>query len=389
MGAPDPRFTRLLVIDDEPGIRRMMELDLRADGYTVYTAADGDEGLKVFDRHRPSLVLTDLKMPGMDGIEVLRRIKERSPETEVIVITGHGDLDLAVESLRLRASDFITKPVDNRALEVALDRAIERLGMRAELKSYTEELEQRVKEATAQVLSSERLAAVGQTVAALVHSLKNMLSGLKGGLYMVRQGRLDGRDEKADQGVAMLERNVNRISVLVRDLLTLSKPREPELEPVDATELLAEAAEQQRALARDAGVELRVAPSDPLTLMADRLAVLDCLANLISNAVDAASGVVDGRVDLSLMKLDGDAVFTVEDNGPGLDQEASERIFEGFFSTKGAAGTGLGLMVTHKNASEHGGRVEYRRRPGGGASFLLALPLDPAASGQRARFANP
>ncbi len=389
MSAPDPRFSSLLVIDDEPGIRRMMALDLKADGYQVFTAADGDEGLRVFEQQRPALVLTDLKMPGMDGIEVLRLIKERWPETEVIVITGHGDLELAIESLRLRASDFITKPIDNRALEVALARATERLCLRAELKSYTEELERRVEEATARVLRNERLAAVGQTVAALVHSLKNMLSGLKGGLYMIQPDRPGSSPEKSAQGMAMLERNVRRISELVRDLLTLSKPRDPELEPLDGLELLAEATEQQRALARETGVELRIAPSGPVPLMADRRAVLDSLANLIGNAIDAAAGVAGGRVDLTLAEARGEAVFSVEDNGPGLDREAKERIFEGFFSTKGAAGTGLGLMVAQKNATEHGGRVEYRDRPGGGACFVLRLPKDAAAAtGPKVECAN-
>lgn len=117
----------ILVIDDERPTLRMFELYLGAYGYGVLTAASGEEGLAVFAAKRPPIVLTDIKMPGMDGLAVLRAIKEASPETEVVVITGHGDVDLALAALGLRATDFIDKPIRREALEAALDRANARL----------------------------------------------------------------------------------------------------------------------------------------------------------------------------------------------------------------------------------------------------------------------
>ena len=374
-----PDFHRLLLIDDEPGIRRMMWLDLTADGYQVNCAEDGASGLESFAREKPDIVLTDLKMPGMDGIEVLRRIKEMSPTTEVIVITGHGDLDLAIQALQLDASDFITKPVNEKALTVALKRASERLRLRRELDSHTQDLEHRVSEATARVLAAERLAAVGQTVATLVHSLKNMLSGLKGGAYMVGQGLAGGQREIADQGLEMLGRNLARVSRLVGDLLTLSKPRQPELGLVDLEGLCAEAVATMLAEARTKEVELACLPGPgPLQASLEYKAVLDAMLNLISNAIDAASQVPGGRVEVRLNPLDGQACLEVSDNGTGLDPEAQGRIFQGFYSSKGAAGTGLGLMVCQKTASEHGGRLEFTSLPGQGATFRLILPLTPA-----------
>lgn len=371
----DPRFRRLLVVDDEPGIRKMMSLDLSADGYQVFTAADGRQGLEVFQAERPDIVLTDLKMPGMDGLELLRLIKAESPDTEVIVITGHGDLELAIRSLQLNAGDFITKPINPDALDVALARAAQRLGLKTELKAYTQDLEERVSQATAKVLASERLAAVGQTVASLAHSIKNMLCGLKGGLYMINQGLTKDQPDRTVGGRQMLERNLHRVDRLVRDLLTLSKPRQPERERVDPAELLSDAVSCMRTQAEDQGVELLVEPAPPdLPCLADRQAVLDSLSNLISNAVDAAATVTGGKVKLRVYPSNGELVWEVADNGPGLDREARERIFEGFYSSKGAAGTGLGLMVTRKNAREHGGRVEYENLPQGGAAFRFILP---------------
>ncbi|MCB2228139.1 MAG: hybrid sensor histidine kinase/response regulator [Desulfarculaceae bacterium] len=376
--APLP-YRRLLLIDDEPGIRRMLSLSLEADGYEVSTAGGGAEGLAIFEQEKPDLVLTDLKMPGMDGIEVLERIKAMSPEAEVIVITGHGDLDLAIKSLRLQASDFITKPINDQALEVALERASQRLALKAELRSHTQELERRVAEATAQVVANERLAAVGQTVSALVHSIKNMLAGLKGGAYLVSQGLGQQRRNLCDEGLEMLNRNIGRVQDLVKDLLNIAKPRSPEAEPVDLGALVAEAAACLKSEADKRGVELVLVTPEhggPQT-MADGEMLLDAYLNLLSNAIDAAATVTRGRVTLSCREGVDGTCLQVQDNGPGLDPEAAERIFQGFYSTKGAAGTGLGLMVAKKTAEEHGGRVEFSSQPGEGAVFKLILPPVP------------
>lgn len=118
---------KILVIDDEKPTLAMFRLTLSALGYVVLTAENGREGLSVFQQERPAVVLTDIKMPGMDGIEVLRRIKEMDSGTEVIVITGHGDMDLAIQALNLDATDFINKPIGIQALEQALKRAHERM----------------------------------------------------------------------------------------------------------------------------------------------------------------------------------------------------------------------------------------------------------------------
>ncbi|MFH1059147.1 MAG: hybrid sensor histidine kinase/response regulator [Pseudomonadota bacterium] len=312
-----PRYNRLLLIDDEPGIRRLMALDLSAEGYAVATAEDGAQGLKLFAQDRPDIVITDLKMPGMDGIEVLRRVKAQSPGTEVIVITGHGDLDLAIQSLQLDASDFITKPIREEALAVALKRAGERLRLRAELDAYTRELEQRVAEATAKVLLNERLAAVGQTVSALVHSLKNMLAGLRGGAYLVRSGLEHERSEVTGQGLEMVERNLARVKGLVGDLLTLAKPREPELAETDLCQL-------GRGILGDLGPEAQrhdvelewCTAAAALNALVEERAVADAWLNLVGNAVDAAGQVTGGRVRAGAEVNGEEVCLWVSDNGP-------------------------------------------------------------------------
>jgi len=118
---------KILVVDDEKSTLGMFRLFLTAYGYTVLTAEHGTEGLRLFEKEKPLIVVTDIKMPGIDGIELLRRIKEMDKMTEVIMITGHGDMDLAVKALDLDAADFINKPIQRPALDSALRRAEYRL----------------------------------------------------------------------------------------------------------------------------------------------------------------------------------------------------------------------------------------------------------------------
>lgn len=118
---------KILVVDDEKSTLGMFKLFLTAYGYTVLTADNGAEGLSLFEKEKPPIVITDIKMPGMDGIELLRRVKEKDEMTEVIMITGHGDMELALKALDLNATDFINKPIQRPALDSALKRAEYRL----------------------------------------------------------------------------------------------------------------------------------------------------------------------------------------------------------------------------------------------------------------------
>ena len=137
---------KILLVDDEEGIRKVLDITLTDSGYQVFTAGNGEQALEIFRKESPPIVLTDIKMPGMDGIDLLKKIKEERPDTEVIMITGHGDMELAIQSLKFDATDFITKPINDEALEIALKRAEEKISLKAQLKEYTENLERLVEE---------------------------------------------------------------------------------------------------------------------------------------------------------------------------------------------------------------------------------------------------
>jgi len=173
---------KILLADDESGIRKVLGITLADMGYQVLTAENGEDALSVFSAERPAIVLTDIKMPVIDGIELLRRIKQQAPETEVIMISGHGDMDLAIKSLKLEATDFITKPINNDSLEIALKRATEKISMRRQLRQYTENLESLVAEKSAKLVALERMVAVDQAVEGISSALSSLAGDLEGGL---------------------------------------------------------------------------------------------------------------------------------------------------------------------------------------------------------------
>jgi signal transduction histidine kinase len=230
---------------------------------------------------------------------------------------------------------------------------------------------------------AERLAAVGQTVAALSHDLKNMLQGLMTGGEMIDRG-LNEKDEAfLQQGWRIVRKNQGRIHELVMNMLSYSKEREPAIEAVDLNALAREVVELllPRAKERGVGLGLRLDESLPL-VPADPTGLHRALLNVVANALDAAGEVQQGRVLVGTQRepvLDiakGAWVrLLVKDNGPGIPQEKLADVFRPFVSTKGAKGTGLGLAVSRKILREHGGDVVAESLVGKGSLFSLRLPL--------------
>lgn len=369
---------KLLLIDDEEGIRKVWGIALRDAGYEVITAKNGEEGLKFFSLEHPPIVLTDIRMPGMDGIQVLKSIKEMSPDTEVIVITGYGEMDLAIRSLQLDASDFINKPIGNEALFVALKRAEEKLEIKRKLKEYTENLERKVEEATRELIEAERLATIGQTVAGLAHAIKNILGGLKGGVYVVNTALKKQDRNLLKTGWNMVERNIDNISNLVLDMLNYSKERKPEYEVCSPNTVAEEVCGLMEPKARESGIEI-FRNFDPTIgeVSLDPKGIHCCLLNLVSNAIDACVSCPDrpGRVEVRTTTENKWAVrFDVSDNGCGMDEETQKKVFSRFFSTKGSKGTGLGLLVTQKIVQEHDGIINFVSEVGKGSTFTIRLP---------------
>jgi len=383
-------MTKLLIIDDERAILEVLDIFLTSEGYEVITAENGKEGLEIFEKEGGgiNLVITDIKMPEIEGLEVLRRIKAIDKDTEVIVVTGHGDMDSAIESLKYGASDFINKPVRFEALLLALERAKQKIAMSSQLKDYTKNLEQKIEERTLELrqaqeelMESERLATIGETVAGLAHYIKNILTGLRGGMYMVDVGMAKGKARMQQDGWGMVRRNIEKVSDLVLDLLKYSKERLPEPTVCSPNKIVLEGVELMREKAGQHGVKLSTDLDPNLKeALLDQDGINDVLLNLISNAIDACLYDIDTSKVWEVKvktRLESDAgsgeviLFQVIDNGAGMTDEVKAKLFTRFFSTKAGRGTGLGLLITQKIVDEQGGEVSVESEVGQGTTFSV------------------
>jgi len=227
---------------------------------------------------------------------------------------------------------------------------------------------------------AERMAAVGRTVAGLAHYIKNILTGLKGGAYVINSAMSKRDLELARKGWEMVEKNIDQISNIVTDMLIYSHERKPQYEWVNPNTLLEEVMELMEEKARTSGVMVvRDLQPDLEVVAMDRTAIHRCLLNLISNAIDACTleAIMEGNgvITVKTDRPHGWGVrFQVSDNGTGMNQETQKRLFTDFFTTKGYKGTGLGLPVTQRIVKEHGGELTFESRTGEGTTFNLMLP---------------
>jgi PAS domain S-box-containing protein len=287
------------------------------------------------------------------------------------VISGRKNEQLLHETT-VSTKDGEQVPV--RAAAVTLRQNGEAMGSAIVAHDLTE-----MKKLARETLEAERLAAVGQTVAGLAHGIKNILTGLEGGMYVTSSGLKKNDNKRVRQGWQMLERNMGRISALAKNLLAFSRGDTPEPKLIrpshvvrDVVELFREGAEQH-GIALLAEVDETIEPAwlDPEGLHS-------CLTNLVSNAMDAclASQNPSCTITLRLSENSGTIVIEVEDTGCGMDYEIKQRAFTSFFTTKGKGGTGIGLLITRKIVQQHGGSVTLTSTPGKGATFHLKFPRD-------------
>ena len=501
---------KILIVDDEELIVRLLSMSLKSDGYQTVSAFSGEQGLEVFKTEYPDIVVTDIKMPGMDGLELLKKIKEIDPEKEVIIVTGHGDIDSTIKALQLGASDFINKPVRDAALAIALERAKSKIAIRKKLEDYTTNLEIKIAEATEEIrrksnfqrllitssndaivafdkdwkvvvynpeaarvfgeaakdvrnkmaiddlytpkiarvfkcqvqneagqrnfpwkeqvihtkdgrqipvryasnvlfennefvgtvnffqdlteikrlekelVQSERLAAVGQTVSGLAHYVKNILIGLKGGSYIVDVGIQKNNTEKLRSGWETIKKNIKRIGDLTQDLLTYSKQREPEMENCSPNAIILELMELLKDFIASKNIKMVKDLNEGIgEVLADPKTIHHALLNIINNAIDACiedeniskkhEVKIKTYIDKTQMLC-----FEITDNGCGMDEETRKKLFTPMFSSKGGKGTGLGLLVTGKLIEEHKGFIEIETSPGVGSIFRVRLPYEKA-----------
>lgn len=365
----------ILLVDDEPDIREVLSLSLSDMGYHVYEAENGDQALRIFKDVQPPVVLTDIKMPGMDGIALLQNVKRENPETEVIMITGHGDMDLAVRSLKYEATDFIIKPINVDVLEFALQRAGEKILTRQKLREYTESLERLLREKTE---LQSHLSTLGLMIGSISHGIKGLLTGLDAGMYLLDSGFAKKDRQRINEGWEVTKTMIERIRKMVTDILFYAKERDLKWERIDVLSFADEVATAVAHKIKTHGIEFVTDFDTKAGLFEiDTSYVHSALINIFENAIDAClrdPSRPSHKIGFSVRYQKDCIRFDIRDTGIGMDDQTLAKLFTPLFSSKGNKGTGLGLFMANKIVAQHGGKIDVESKPGQGSLFSVKIP---------------
>ncbi len=365
----------VLLADDEEDIRDVLRISLSDMGYKVYSAQNGEEALQIFQTVMPMIVITDIKMPGMDGIDLLKKIKRENPDTEVIMITGHGDMELAIKSLKYKAVDFITKPINVDALEISVSRAREKVIMKQKLQEYTENLERLIQEKTE---LQDHLSSLGLMIGSISHGIKGLLTGLDGGMYLLNTGFSTENSDRIREGWDIVRFMVERIRKMILDILFYAKKRELNWEQINAVGFADDVARVVEPKIKNHGIEfVREFEESVGEFEIDAGYIHAAMVNILDNAVDAClkdKSKDSHKIVFSVRQAETFILFDISDNGIGMKQETVEKLFKLFFSTKGSTGTGFGLFISNQIIQQHGGKISVKSSPNKGTTFTISIP---------------
>ncbi len=383
---------KILVVDDEKVILDLTTMVLTSKGYLVETVASGSEALERAEAIRPSLILLDYMMPGMDGLAVLKQLREKLPDSYVVMFTGKGSEELAVELMKSGASDYIRKPFNNHDLVDRIENVLrirrieiknrelldERERLLEEIAGWNCELEQRVAEKTrelnlaqVEIIQAEKLGTLGHLSAGIAHEIRNPLNSISLFAQVLKQ-RQEGDVDVGNYSDKIIS-EIDRIDDLLIKLLSVSESSLAETAAVDMSVALSDALADFSSQFSLQNVELKLRLSDNTPpIVANAADIEQVFKNLIANALQE---MPDGGTLKVSMSFDENCVsIEFADSGAGIADEHLNRIFDPFFTTK-PKGTGFGLSSVLRIVKNCHGRVAGGNRPEGGAVFSLEFPI--------------
>ena len=347
-------MARILVIDDSPYVVSLTSKMLAREGYDVMSRPDGESGLLAVMEHKPDLVLLDVMMPGINGMDVCRIIKSNPATrfTPVVLLTARDFVDDKIAGLETGADDYITKPFDVKEL-LARIRAIL---LRAAERNEVEE--------------QERIEALNSLLDSLSHEVRNPIVSIAGFSRKIQAAVASDSDLARYAGRILHESQ--RLERMLEAVLKLQTLRVVPSEHLVLQEVLQEVYTASGHRVAHAGISANLdLPADPVCVWGDRRAVRLVFAHVFENAIDA---MPDGGELTCSLQIDSAAVVTVQDTGAGIEEQAIGKVMRPFYSTK-TAGGGLGLTMVRSIMQQHGGVVEVRSRSGRGTTIVLRFPL--------------
>ncbi len=378
---------KVLVVDDEQSVATTIKAILELDGSDVTAVTSGKEALTQIREHEFDVVLTDLRLDDLDGIEVLHETQKLWPDTVAIMLTGYASLESAVAALRGGAYDYLIKPSDVDELRATIGRALERRRLRQRLV----ELEQLDRLKT-QFLSmaSHELRTPLTAVSGFMQIARRRMSRLSGATDVPEPWRAEA--QRADATLEMANRQSKKLARLIDELLDVSRLQQGRVEmrlaEVDLADVVREVAERMQILSKGNQIETKIAGTAPI--VADRDRIEQVLENLVGNAFKYSPE--NGRVELSLHASGVNATVSVRDEGIGVAPGEVEKIFGLFYRSPDpradhVGGLGLGLYISREIVARHHGRLWAERNAGAGTTFHVTLPLAQVRSHEEARTA--
>jgi PAS domain S-box-containing protein len=362
-----------MAVDVTETIRLQSGLDFAHSFLETLIATSTDGIVAVDDRGRVSIFNSAARMlfnvPDKNRLS-LEELEKMLPEGVFRLAEGPAQ-HLNMPETLITATDGQTRPVRLVGNKLRMDDTP--LGMAFSIQDLSE-----IKRLQNDKLEAERLAAVGQTVAGLAHGIKNLITALEGGMYMLSTGIDKGNIGRVQKGLEMLDRNIQRIALFVNAFLGFSRGREIKAALNDPTRISREVVNMYASKAKEHGIILRHEKVDMMKPAAiEYESMHQCLTNLVGNAIDAcimSENKTALGVTVRVFEDGGVIVYEITDNGCGMDYEVKKKVFTNFFTTKGLGGTGLGLLMTKKIVQEHGGMVEYESEAAQGTTFRIRLP---------------
>jgi len=352
----------ILIVDDEAIIRDLCRKALK--GYRVLEAGDGEEALQVFEQGGVDVILTDVMMPNLDGIELLKRLKEIEPTLVVIVMTGYADKDVILNALKADADDFITKPLNLLQLKTAIDKALVKKALKEEIANL-KNLDR---------LKSNFLSLVSHKFRTPITSISLFLQNLASGVY-------DPEDSAYQKNLRMIYDESCYLGGLVTDLLTFSQVMDKgeglKLEPCNLNSIILELLHASKEVAGKPGVETAFDLEPLPSLFLDREKVRFAIKQVIDNAYKFSRST--GRVAIFIKNQDNICKIIVEDNGVGIAKEELPKIFEKFYQVDSdhagqIRGFGLGLFYAREFIRLHNGNIAVESELGKGTRVTITFP---------------
>lgn len=389
---------RILYVDDEEDARKVFFDVLKYKGYEVDTAKDGYEAIEKVKKESYNIILTDIKMPGLSGIDIFKEIRKINPDLPVLMITGYPRMETAVELMKLGAFTYISKPINldalYREIEVALEKGklirknrelfqnLQRVNKELEeahqriveysknLEKMVEEKTKELKESQERLIQAEKLAARSEIATVIAHELRNPLCSIEAVIYYLDKKLKEDRPD-LQRYLDDIREETSYINGIITNIISFTQPSKPIFLPVTINEVIEKSIAYLRHLLKNVKVTRRLEENLP-KIFIDKDQIKQAFMNLILNALQSMGE--QGELIISINKMDNEIEVKFQDNGCGISKENLKNIFSSFFTTK-AKGIGLGLTVANSIIKNHNGKILVESEVRKGTIFIVKLPI--------------